>query len=248
MWLRGRRRPPGGQGIVIDRPNVLVYQMGKVGSQTVEEGLTQAGIGRVMPTHSHRRAEAAVASCPPGHHLTVITGVREPLARCISAFFQNIRNPRNPWWHYGDPEAVAKADLGDLRAFFDARAPEHARSVLEPWFRRFEETTGVAADALERTEEGCWHAARPDLDVFLYRLEDFGALEGALGRLGRFGRVAFGRRNDAEDKDVADRYRAFRQDYTIPDADYWRDYGSMDWLRPFYSRTELEAMTARYRR
>lgn len=228
-------------------PDVLVYQMGKVGSTSIVRSLRAAGAGEVVQTHSHDLARELIAARRPGRTITLITGVREPLARCISAFFQNLTHAHNRWWYFGDRDAVLAAEFETLRAHFDTCAGAHVDGLLAPWFGTFRAATGVGLDDFEETPEGCWHAACEGLELYAYRLEELAALEAALTRSGRFGTLAFGRENEGEQKAIAEKYRDFRTRYRIADADYDRLYGAMDWVRRFYTPDELRSLTARYR-
>lgn len=65
---------------------VLVYQMGKVGSQTVAAAARPV-FADVVHTHDHGVAARVLSDA----ECIVVTGVREPVARCMSAFFEKDR-------------------------------------------------------------------------------------------------------------------------------------------------------------
>lgn len=78
----------------------VVYQMGKVGSKTIRSSLERLyGRDRVLHTHSHEEARRSIGEWGRRYgQVIVITGFREPLSRCISAYFQNLTNDNNHWF------------------------------------------------------------------------------------------------------------------------------------------------------
>ena len=84
-----------------DRENpILLYQMGKVGSTAIQNALESLGysIGRtrseklvgeydVIHTHSHEFARKCIEAQRNESEGLIITGVRDPLRRNVSAFF-----------------------------------------------------------------------------------------------------------------------------------------------------------------
>lgn len=77
---------------------VFVYQMGKVGSTSIYESLKQRYGGNVLHAHTFGpfHSSAEVRALFRYHHaeqapIKIITLVREPVTRNLSAFFQNFR-------------------------------------------------------------------------------------------------------------------------------------------------------------
>jgi len=138
--------PDWGLAMDSEKP-ILVYQMGKVGSRSVVGALESATdrpifhihqldsatlasvaeqsrlAGNPMPPHieAGRRVQNEVIG--PGHPVDVITLVREPISRNISAFFQNL--------NIFAPEPDASSDR--LIELFLAGYPHNQP---ETWFQR----------------------------------------------------------------------------------------------------------------
>lgn len=78
--------------------SILVYQMGRVGSVSVRDGLLSAGIPQVIHAHylqsqgEHYKRRGLPDKLPR----TIVSLVRDPLARNLSEFLRRI-NPQESW-------------------------------------------------------------------------------------------------------------------------------------------------------
>lgn len=77
-------------------PPVIIFQMGKVGSMSLKDSLEQLWPGLIVHTHYFERERKDIeAICDyyinNNKKIYVISPVREPIARNISAFFQNFK-------------------------------------------------------------------------------------------------------------------------------------------------------------
>lgn len=134
----------GTQLATLTTPPLLVYQMGKVGSASVYHSLRRqgvAGIFHVHRLHPDHIATLAQAEGRPwfdheylgqglyqqvirrGHPVKVLTMVREPIGRNLSAFFQNLEAFLD--------RPLASYSPDELQAVFLARYPH--QTVLD-WF------------------------------------------------------------------------------------------------------------------
>lgn len=245
---------------------VFLYQMGKVGSTSVEEGLKAQGLG-VRHIHSiggdfadqfrFRRARASLARRwrkrllgliharllhLPNRPAKVITLVRDPLARNIAAFFQLFR--RVLW---EEPGFDTRKDIGArelvARAFethFDHRAPLW-------WFpREIGRTLGidVLAHPFER-ERGWTRILRGNIDLLVVRMEDLANARGAIAGFAGVPRLDLPTTNLGSRKWYADLYRDFREHYRPPTAMLDELYGS-DFARHFYTPDEIAGFRRRW--
>lgn len=126
---------------------LFLFQMGKVGSQTHRNTLE----ARYHVYHLHTRWEFERAFRPyrTRHRLgeqdsfDIITVVREPLGRKISAFFENLVNSPEYEFSFESREAVLEAGMDDLLARFHAWTDGIAEAT--EWYdRHFKPATGIS--------------------------------------------------------------------------------------------------------
>ncbi|WP_170397925.1 hypothetical protein [Ruegeria arenilitoris] len=227
-------------------PAIMIYQMGKVGSQSLKSAF-QTAYPNVAHMHKHERAKKFITDrAAVKQPVLLFCGVREPLSRCMSACFQNICNPINAYWYLGDEKSVLNTNLEDIRAHFDVVAPKHVTNFMAPWFDSFQETTGFALDDLALVENGFWFTSTPDISVFFYKLEEMAEFYRGLQSFSQFHEIPFGVSNTAEDKKIFGLYRALQQSYSITPQEYQSKFGDISWLSKFYDADELAALTARW--
>ncbi len=191
-----------------------------------------------------------------GGKWVVVSAVRDPVARNVSSFFQNLRLFFDFDWHQRSRgEGQARA-VGELRELFQSSF------LNEEWLRM-----GMDSDPLTWLDT----ELRPALgiDVFrepfptgrgyriysgtrarllLFRLEDMDrcagpAVEEFLGVRG----FTLLPRNVASEKGYASLYRRFLDSLVLPDEYLDRMYGSR-FSRHFYSEQELATFKNRWRR
>lgn len=192
---------------------------------------------------------------PPqgGGRWKVITLVRDPLARNVSSFFQNL--PLLDYDYRARLAARSEAEVvEELLALFE-------RSYLGPggvtdvdgdpltWFDQ-ELAPVFGVDVYQRSfpiERGFDLYDSSTARVLLLRLEDLDRCAPAAFRE-FLGLQHFSMRHQqiAEDKAYASLYRRFRAALRVPDAALDRIYGSR-YARHFYTQAELEGFRARLR-
>lgn len=190
---------------------------------------------------------------PGGGRWSVITLVRDPVARNVSSFFQNlplldydyrarlaVRSESEVVGEllelferaYLGPEGVTDRDGDPLTWFEEELAPTFGVDV---YAQPFPAARGFALCESERAR------------TLLLRLEDLdrcagAAFEAFLGLRG----FALRHQQVAEDKDYAALYRRFRAELEIPEAHLERVYASR-YATHFYSDAEREAFKDRWR-
>jgi len=159
--IRWRRLPRLAGLKVSKKPIVLVYQMGKVGSTSIYRALKAAYAHRFELYHTHflnanyalaleeqrqqygwqpfwvydktRMLHQAVVE--PNHPLNIITLVRDPISRNISAYFNNLHLV------WGIPDAYEQKSLDELAAGFWER---ETHELPVEWIdREFGDVLGV---------------------------------------------------------------------------------------------------------
>ncbi len=225
-------------------PPVLVFQMGKVGSSAVRSTLAAGRAGVVDQAHAIDQlgdeARAALGACRAfGLRHLVISPIRDPLSRNVSAFFENFTRDTGLAWSDApsDPEALLGLFLRHAR---------HDNGVA--WFeRRMQPAFGLDVyatpfDRARRAQEYRAGAAR----VLVYRT-DLGRDE-QLALLARFtGRRLAGwvRQNEAADKAYAERYERFVAEARLP-ASYADEILGSRFARHFWTDAERAAQRARW--
>jgi hypothetical protein len=223
----------------------LVYQMGKVGSTTISRSLQASGKQFVLHTHDHEKAKEQICEYGGSGKQIVITGIREPLARCISAYFENIENETNEYWYAGDREILLGKEIDWLIQDFKEKAPFHMEQVVRPWFSRFSLATGVDLNCFSQ-RRGFWLACNDRVWVYLYRLEDMAVAIDALLQEPCFDGVDFAMCNEGYGKWSGGLYRQFKKQYRMGRKEYQSIYGGIDFIESFYSVAEVESLTKQY--
>lgn len=252
----------------VEEDAILVYQMGKVGSTAVTRSLRAAGVrSRIYKPHfltregmgraerqyrknwtGGRRAlhlwesqylHQRVRRRRDGGKWRVVTLVRDPVARNVSAFFQTFDLD---YGHRNEAETERLVDAF-LREFEWHDEPltwldAELRSVfgIDVYARPFPRSLGYeiyendVASVLLLRLEGLEQAAPQAFHKWL-GLEGFAAVESNVGRA----------------KSYSDSYRSFVENVRLPDSYLDRMYGSR-YARHFYSDEEINAFRARWER
>lgn len=269
---------------------VLVYQMGKVASQTVVHTLLAVGsfrrpilhvhylrlerlrqiisifrsarrstrgtsipIGRITPSFAWRGLEVARAMARrQGDQWTVITLVRDPVARDISAFFQNLRGvlgfDLRKWLGRASPEAIVEEIRPTFDRYFIDSAIDPVVNAGLSWFDD-ELKSVLDVDVYESPfphELGYQILQEKRARVLVLRAED-------LNRVGPTALTGFldhevaqlVHANVAESRAYKEVSQAFKR-LEFPGHYLDRCYGSK-LARHFYTPAEIEAFRAQWR-
>lgn len=279
-WYQRRRLR---RALAAHADELLVYQMGKVGSSTVVASL-QAARRDLLVHHVHRlgeeelrrfqqfaresfgrgRASGAarmgfVEQLVKGEYLhaqltgsrrrpwKVVTLVRDPVARNVSAFFEVLEYQMD----YGLAENVeakgAEAVTRELCDLFLERYPDHEFPLT--FFDTFTRIIGIDVFATPFPREAGYGVYRDGaVTVLLLRLED---LERCAGQAFR---EAFGLehfvlvdRNVGSDKVYSEMYRRVLRWLRLPEPYLSKMYGSR-LATHFYSADEIQALWTKWSR
>ena len=267
-----------------NKPLLLIYQMGKVGSTTVEESLeaanldymifhihvlTRQGIAReeknyfgdttklrrksLWPRTKHLYASKFLSSRlqRAGNHrrmLKVITLVRDPIARNISAFFQTLeRTAPDLLRKSPDPAqqvaGLAEMFLSNLDESFDA-------SYRYPfdWFdSELKQAFEIDVFATDFPRDNGFHLySSRTADVLLLKLERMetdaaAAFSNFLG-LGSFALV---RSNEARSKAHSSIYKDFLNKLILPN-DYIEEQYRKNRVEHFYTENEIDSFRSKW--
>jgi hypothetical protein len=253
---------------------VLVYQMGKVGSITLQRSLR-----RFMPEkpvlHTHvinpanyrerikpyrpmiRRAShpnlaisrqlLKVIRRPdfPSFRWKIVTGVRDPVARDISLFFQQLYRYRPDFIrrYKAGRDTVDKLVDSFGQRFYTAPNPFD-------WFNIEPKTVfgyDVFAEEFPKTAGFCIGSHR-NVEVLTYRLENLNRVaQTAFCRFFGFKSFELKNANVGQQKIYAAIYQAFKQQIELPDA-YLDARYNHPFTRHFYTDEEISKFQARWKR
>ncbi|MDK2972714.1 MAG: hypothetical protein PWP23_2469 [Candidatus Sumerlaeota bacterium] len=248
---------------------VAVYQMGKVGSTTVyrslrhsvpdlprfhvhflekpridrlEQGMREKGLPVAWHLEEGRFLADLLREGDPAIKWLVIAPTREPGARNLSAYFENIE-------HFF-PDFAARRARGTLSVdeLIDTFLARYHQDTPLTWFDR-ELKTHFGIDAYETPfpHEKGWQIVRTErVDVLVVRLEDFKIrLQPALADFLGTGDIVTPPANVSEDKEYADLYGEVRRKIVFPPELLDHLYESR-YARHFYTDEERSRFRARW--
>jgi hypothetical protein len=242
---------------------ILIFQMGKVGSSSVTDSLAALrpapNVYHVHYLTQQKIDEVAGQICFPqrpiapkdhwtsrylrsrlearkGERWKIITLVREPIGRNISAFFQNAH------WLY--PDYVARYQKGELgiQDFIQVFLESYPHAIPLTWFDdELKAVFGVDVFAEEFAKDAAARLYQGEFaDVLLLKLETLS--NGGVEAIKQFLNLKDFRlvsSNVGEEKDYASLYDAFKKTLVLPDAYIAKMYESK-YAQHFYSKAELE--------
>lgn len=221
----------------------IVYQMGKVGSSTLKISLERRyGNEKVVHVHKHEEAKDRIEEMSRRfRHLVIISGFREPLSRCISAYFQNLTVQKNHWF-VGDQKEVTDKSTDWLIRDYNQKVVPHIQDKIGPWLENYQKVTGCSIEDF-RKMKGCWKASTGRKHLFLYKLEALSEFYQTLSGERFFADLRLVDANRSEDKWYSGMYKDFRKDFKISEKAYDDLYGSIEYVRTFYDKEELRLLT-----
>jgi hypothetical protein len=223
------------------KPAVVVHQMGKVGSSSLYEALKRSGDFEAYQTHnflSREKPERMVQKhahhvvntlIPEGRSIRFISGVRDPMARNISAFFHNM------------PAEVKTVDEALERFRIQA---EQEVQVTQHWFDA-QVGTALGINVFERPADFSRGGHVVAGNFLILRLEDPQvAREQAVARFLDLESFSMPRVNVGSEKPYAGLYAEFKKRFRPSKALVEVTYDSK-YLRHFYPESH-ESMKARW--
>ncbi|HEY4246158.1 MAG TPA: putative capsular polysaccharide synthesis family protein [Lacunisphaera sp.] len=246
-------------GVFLTKQPVFIYQMGKVGSTAIEESLRAAGVpvqhlhsiggdltdqfrlrksGRSLTARGRRKIEGVLQGILlriPNRRLKVITLVRDPLGRNISAFFQVLRKIL-----WDNPQFDSRSDEGDCHLLIDAFNRQMQHELPGFWFDR-EIRHRLGIDVFQHPfdrERGFMLISRGHIDLMIIRAEDLDQCESAIGDfVGRPGLRLF-KANCGVKKWYAPLYKNFLEHFS-PDIALLDQLYDSRYVRHFYTPEEI---------
>ena len=230
-----------------ENPYFLIYQMGKVGSTSIMASLQkQFGSHNVKHTHNHVAAQRMIQERrTEGRSVIVITGFREPLSRCISAYFQNIDSPTNRYWFVGSKDEVLGKSIDWLIADYIRKARIHIPELVAPWLSMYETSTGLSFADFEK-RDGMWKGSAGRLSCYVYKLENISDFIDAISTEPFLSGTTLLNKNQGGEKWSGDLYREFNNKFRVTWGDYLSLYGQLDYVKLLYDDSEVRHLTTKY--
>ncbi|MBR1636195.1 MAG: hypothetical protein IJ682_14215 [Lachnospiraceae bacterium] len=234
---------------VLEKNPVLAYGNAKVGTTSIYDSLLAAGI---PARHLHSVTGDKIIKTLLEHpgKVKILSGVREPLARDLSAFFQT----QAGFFEYD-------ASKGDFK-----NRIEHMMGILWETARNFgnggvcaygysfgwydvEFKNKLGIDIFEQPfdkEKGYTIYRKGSVEIFLYRLEDLNSLEGEIQKF--LGRDDFKilHTNNAEEKNISFIYKELKEKYSFPKGWVKLYYDDNERVDYFYTKEEQAAFLKKW--
>ncbi len=249
------------------RQPVLVWQMGKVASRSFVEAIERTGDYAVFHLHHtdpktiealREQHDRLNTPYPPNLNLSIrtlpvlevlrkatdrpvriVSGVRDPMSRNVSAFFMNLH------LFAGD----SKHDVDDAQGLTHTFLQRYPHSVPLTWFDR-EIKAALGFDVFDTpfdVAQACLRASHKSFELLVLRAEDDDAAkERALNSFFARDDLQVVRANVASEKSYAALYEAFLSELVIPDGLSHTLYESR-YARHFYTDEERTRLQAAWR-
>lgn len=226
---------------------VIVYQMGKVGSSSIYRSLRQQYAGVVLHTHgfSPKNRDPRVRrvchwAMTERFRLNVVSLVREPIGRNVSAFFENFE--RDTGVAYAD----SRLTIDELTRLFLEKY--HHEIPLEWFDQSILAKFGIDVFATPFPESGVCTYTRNNVRLLVARCESEDSVKArAIGDFLGIPGFAIANANIGEDKDYAPTYKAFKASAVLPPEYISRMCGSK-YFTHFYPEDFIEATRAKWNR
>lgn len=239
---------------------IVIYQMGKVGSTTIYNALKKNGVKNVFivhrmnPKHIHevnkmRKRRLDVSDIigikikelfiDKGKKVKIITPVREPISRNISAFFQNLEVHTR--------SKKKKTEITDIINDFFENYPH--RTPLDWFDKEWKEVFNIDIykyDFDKNKGYSIYKYKNFDLLVFKSELLDKDKEKLISDFLG-VRNLKLVRKNIGEQKNYANLYKKFRKEINIPEH-YSYNIHNSKYVNHFYDKKEIEKIKSEYQK
>ena len=235
---------------------ILVHQMGKVGSRSVVNALERIGQweivhlhqlnketllklrifheqrGLEIPLHIHEAERIQRDLIDSKQPLCIITMVREPIARNISAFFQNLE------FYNIHRKNINVKNIDDVIQTF---LSEYDHTVPLDWFdQQVKKPLGLDVYQYPFPHQKGYQIINKDLIHMLIikcEIDDMKKVE-AITKFFGISSFRFKRYNEASTKNYARAYKSFKRKIRMP-VEYIENMCQSCYMRHFYSQKEI---------
>lgn len=188
---------------------------------------------------------------PADTNLIIISAVRDPLRNSISAFFQNIDNPKHAnserAYYFGPSTDVLSAPASALIAHFRMHVMQPSLRHLEQFAERFGSVIERDAFSLHFDDDGLAWGHFSSGRYAVLHVHRFGSALPALGRMIGFDSIVAVDANVGSEKWYARQYSEFVESFTPSEEELNAFYGSR-LARGFFSEGELAKFRSDWQR
>lgn len=237
---------------------IMIYQMGKVASETIRISLEKAGFKNIFKPHT-QRIESILDNLAKGINTPdskfilntyyaiknsilkkskIITIVRNPIEKAISNFFYMHKK-------ISGEEIDSTIELEELKKIFD-RSYEIVNAVI--WYDiEFKSTTGV--DLLEQAfdfDKGYSIYNINGFDILVLKVETTDLTkEKAIKEFLKIDNFEIVRSNESKSKPYSEIYKRFNKFYKVDDFTLNKIF-STRYVRAFYSKNEIDKIKEKW--
>ncbi|MRG85070.1 putative capsular polysaccharide synthesis family protein [Salinibacillus xinjiangensis] len=244
---------------------VLIYQMGKVGSTSIEETLEKSplyiehahSLRSPMTYEMFKRFSSTRYYLPllsrlrqkingvvkkvifnNKKNIKIISLVREPISRNISMFFQDIHIPIFDMAKYYNGRKDGDVSLETLKDLYFSKL-NHKYGVT--WFENeFEKTFGINIYDYEfDKEKGFTTISQKGIDIMVIKMEKLGILEEEIGNFLEMKNFKLSKANISGRKWYSELYIKFKEEFS-PSEEYVDSIYNNLYMEHFYTEEEIK--------
>lgn len=231
--------------MILESENLIgLYTMPKVGSISVRDALREAGYD---PFHHHDfrdDAGKAMMDAMKQKGVTIISLVRDPLARLVSEYFFHIG-----FFDYLDGLRNVEAGENVYRALKERMKRFHLQYDFSNWFEKeLQAVTGI--DVLEYPfdkERGYMCVEKEGIRLMIMTLEKMSTLENELAEFVGTDTVEIGKRNASDNFETKYAYKEFVQNVSFNEEELSEFYDNK-YVKHFYSAEQIEIFKNKWRK
>lgn len=222
---------------------VFVYQMGKVASSSIFDSLTKQYPGTTGHAHhigpDNWHSEELYNWAKEGNQLKIISPIREPIGRNISAFFQSLDD------YTGIRFKKSNLEIDQLIDIF-LNEYKHDRPLT--WFDdNIKKHFGIDVYASDPPGNGIATYTSGNISLLILRVTlDDAIKEKAIRAFLSFPSFTLNNRNIGTDKEYKKVYKEFVNSIRLPDS-YLLKMKESKYFSHFYTDNEMDEITSKFR-
>lgn len=235
--------------------SILICGVQKTGTQTLRASLEKVKNARGLLNRTHRDKGdlddlKRVIETFPDHEIRIITGVREPVERVISARWQIMRNPSSY-----DDELVSTVVDDNYDAFCDV--PTCKRKYRDCFMFQYADVKNWFDDQIKAVfgidvfaypfdkEKGYSIIRKGNISIFCYRLDKLNFLENEIGEFTGVKDFSLKKDNMAADKAYYYAYKGYQKEVKIK-KEFFEQLMQSEAVTHFYTEEECENMCRKW--
>lgn len=239
--------------------DIFVCMVGKTGDSTIQKTFEKNNINSIF---THYPSQLNLNYFPKDKKIKIITAVREPLSRTLSAMFEIISKLGKSFLY----DSFYKKEIIDVQTFVDAMLNpniemqkhdcnrfniKHNKDIVkssrvELFFKSFEENIIDVLRYPFDKEVGFSIIKEGNIEVFVYQLEK---LNGIIPELSEWAGVSFNtleNSNLASEKWIADIYNRAKSEIRFSEEFFNISYND-PYIRHFYSEVDIEGFKSKWK-